>query len=163
MRITTRPGIRRRTAILFLATVLAVLLAGCTTPDPRPTAECLPEFLEGIPADRVTTAEYGASDLVLLAADQSKDEAFALVVTRNRIPVLALRLNFFANGEIFKIESAIDESCRRVRRWEVVGRPDETILQNWDTVIFRSDGMEIPVRLGYHGSGRIETDLSQPE
>lgn len=77
-------------------------------------------------------------------------------MTQNRDPVLALRVNYFEDGEIFKIESMIDDSCKTLRNWTIEGRPDERTLQNWDTVIVRTADSTYRVRLGYDGSGRIE-------
>ena len=140
---------------MLSAFALVVLLGSCSTLGDS-IDECLPVYLEGVPDQRVTTAEAGARDLVLLESDQSKGETFGLVVTQNREPVLALRVNYFEDGEIFKIESMIDDSCRTLRKWDIEGRPGERTLQNWDTVIVRTAGSTYRIRLGHDGSGRIE-------
>ena len=148
----------RRFPPMLAALVLAVVLGGCSTLGDS-IDECLPVYLEGVSDQRVTTAEAGTRDLVVLESDQSKSETFALIVTRDREPVLALRVNYFEDGEIFKIESMINDSCRILRTWEVDGRPDEQTLQNWDTAIVRTAGAAYRIRLGYPGSGRIEADV----
>jgi hypothetical protein len=153
-----------RVTLAALAAVFLVGLGACaTTGEPIPWEECLPSFMSGIPLARITTAEYGARDVVLVDSEESKDEVFGLVVTDNRVPALALRINFFSDGEIFKIESAVDGSCRPIRRWENAYRPGETDLQNWDAVLIKAGGSEYEIRLGYHGSGRVEAELVPSE
>lgn len=146
-----------------IAACVAILATCASPPSGSSPAECTDEFLAGIPEGRTTFAESGSRDVVLIAPDEAKDEPFALAVTDNRSPVIAARINFFSDGEIFKLEAALDHACRPIRRWEVAQRPGERTLQNWDTVILRSAGTEYPIRLGLHGSGRIEAALYSPD
>jgi hypothetical protein len=137
------------------------LLAACAgTPEPRQWSECYPELTEGIAEERIVTAEVGSRDVVLLDADQSKDEAFVLVVTENRSPVLGVRINYFSDNEIFKLASVVDGSCIPVRKWDNRDRPGQSTLQNWDSVIIRTGGTDYRVRLGYHGSEQIRANIA---
>jgi hypothetical protein len=145
----------RRFFLITPAAVVALLLAGCATS--QTTADCLDSFLAGIGDDRITRAESGVQDLDVIAASQTKQEPFAIVVTENRTPVLGIRVNFFGDGDIFKIESAIDDSCRSIRSWQIEERPGERTLQNWDTVILSSGDVDYAIRLG-QDSGIIEAN-----
>lgn len=149
--------------VFILAAIHLLIMACATQPEAKSWDECLPSFVSGMSEKQVSIAEYGAGDVVLVKPDENKDRPFALIVTDNRVPVLGIRVNFFSDDNIFKIEAAIDGSCRPVKRWEVLHRPGEKTLQNWDTVIFRSGGIDYGIRLGLHGSGRIEADLRKPE
>jgi len=93
----------------------------------------------------------------VIGANQTKLQPFAIVVTESRPLLLGVRVNFFSDGELFKIESAIDARCRQVRSWKVESRPGERVLQNWDTVVLRSGDVDYAIRLGYD-SGIIEAN-----
>ena len=146
-------------AIAGVTLAMVVLLGSCATPA-RPWSECLSDTTSGVPEERISTVEYGAAEAVLLMPEQSKDEPFFLAITDNKVPVVLLELNYFSDGEIFKVASIRDGSCRPIRNYENAYRPGEKTLQNWDYMQIETRDAQYGVRLGYHGSGRIEATLN---
>jgi len=110
---------------------------------------CSRRYFEAIPRDRVAPVEAGAEDLDVIAANQPKGGTVGLRLTNNNRAIGAMRFAFFASGEIFKIESVVNERCQIVEEYQNTGRVgDKHVLQNFDTVRVRLGGAFYDLRLG---------------
>lgn len=107
--------------------------------------------------DRISRLEAGIRDAVVVAPSQTKTEPFGIIIENNRAPQGAAIINFFADGELFKVAEIVDADCNMVRRWQVEGRPGDTTLQNWDTAVFDLGDASFALRLGYT-EGRVEAN-----
>ena len=107
--------------------------------------------------DRISRLEAGVRDAVVVAPTQTKTEPFGIVIENNRVPQGATVINFLADGELFKIAEIVDADCNAVRRWDIEGRPGETTLQNWDTVMFDLGDTSWAVSLGLT-EGRVDVN-----
>lgn len=110
---------------------------------------CLRRYFEGIPEDRIAAVEAGTVDLDVIAADQTKAGSVGLRLTNNNRPIGATRFAFFPAGEIFKIESIVDERCETVEEYSNTSRGgDKRVLQNYDTLRLGLGGAYYDLRLG---------------
>lgn len=147
------PGERSlyRVVTLIAAGITVGGIASCATaPPPAETPQaCLSMFFEGMPEERVTRVERGTREIELLGAEQSKQEPFGLTITDGREPALLLRISYFADGEMFRIDRAVDSLCRPARTVRNADRPGEgATLQNWDIAEVKAAGATYEVRLG---------------
>jgi len=118
-----------------------------TTPD-----DCLLGYFQGIRKDNVFALEEGASAHVLIGREKTKEDPTGIQLSDDRQIVGAIRLSYVHSGEIFKIESVVDSSCRQVHAYTVEGRPGEKrLLQNWDTIHTRLGSRTYALRLGVGG------------
>jgi hypothetical protein len=96
---------------------------------------CLGAYFSGIPEDRLDPLEAGTQNFDAIGADQTKAEPFGLTFTSNGSPVGAIRLRYFPDNAIFRIESIVDAQCAPIEDYENVSRGgDKNVLQNSDTV-----------------------------
>lgn len=111
---------------------------------------CLEHYLQDMPKDRVATLEEGVGSTDLIGPQQSSDGMIAIKFTENAAPVGAIKFRFFSNGEIFKVESIVDESCQAIEEYSNSSRGgDKRVLQNWDTLKMNLGGDLYFLRLGY--------------
>ncbi len=123
------------------------------------TENCLTMFLETVPKDRVAVLEDGANDVRVISSGQSKEQTFALRLEKNRQPLGAIKLQFYANGEIFKIEDIIDSQCRKVDDFENEWpKNDKHVMPNYSNLIIRFSDGTFMLNLDF-GSGRIDADF----
>jgi hypothetical protein len=111
-----------------------------------------PSVFRGIPKDRISTLEEGASDRDIIRVDQPKGEALGIALTDNNQPIGALRLMPFPGDELFKVQSLVDNRCRQVEEFSNADRPggDRRILQNWDSLRMGLGESTYYLRIGYH-------------
>ena len=119
--------------------------------------DCFAAAFADVAPDRISRLEAGVRDAVVVAPTQTKTEPFGIVIENNRVPQGAAVINFFADGELFKIAEIVDADCNAVRRWDIEGRPGETTLQNWDTVMFDLGDTSWAVSLGLT-EGRVDVN-----
>ena len=108
---------------------------------------CFEEFFDGVSDDRITSLEAGSRDITLIGAEQSKSETFGIQFTDNSEPIGAIRVNFFPDGKLFKIEALVDQTCTQVS-YSNVDNPGELVLQNWDTMEFQFQEQTYMLSLG---------------
>ncbi len=133
------------------------------TPGPEPSrsdpATCLAAFLQGVPKDRLTTLEAGTKDLQIIAPEQAKDQPIALRLEENRQLVGAIKIQFYSNGSMFKIESIVDSQCQPVEDFANVSRAgDKHVLQNYDDLQIRFGNATYVLSFEY-GAGKIDADF----
>ena len=114
------------------------------------TESCFGTFFEDLVTSRITNLEAGVSDIVVIGMQQSKNDTFGLLLTEGNAPIGALKVNFFSNGDIFKIEALVDHTCAPIT-YANVADPGEIVLQNWDTIEFQLQGSSYLLRLGFDG------------
>lgn len=131
-----------------------------TSPPSAVTSDgCLREYFQGIPPNRIFVLEEGTRDVRLVGREQTKEAPVGLRLMDSRQLVGAFRFSFFLNGEIFKIESVIDHSCRPIEDYSVEGRPGEKrVLQNWDVLRVKIGSQSYALELGY-SEGEISGDF----
>ena len=144
---------------LILGAALVATLAACVS-GPRAGLsgeDCFAATFGDMAPDRISRLEAGVRDVMVVAPTQTKTEPFGIVIENNRVPQGAAVINFFADGELFKVAEIVDASCKPARRVGVEGRPGDTTLQNWDTVVFDLEDASYALRLGYT-EGRVEAN-----
>lgn len=117
---------------------------------------CLRRYFEGIPDDRIAAVEAGTVDLDVIAANQTKRGTVGLSLTNDNRPIGATRFAFFPAGEIFKIESIVDERCETIDAYSNTSRGgDKNVLQNYDTLRLGLGGAYYDLRLGGNTTIRL--------
>jgi hypothetical protein len=110
---------------------------------------CPDAYFEGIPEDRLDPVEAGTADFDAITANQPKTGPFGLALTNNGAAIGAIRLNYFPDNALFKIESIVDERCAQIDDYENISRGgDPNVLQNWDTVRMQLGGKFYDLRIG---------------
>ena len=134
-----------------------------STPQPSvsDSQACLTAFLQNVPKDRITTLENGTYDQQILGPHQSKDQAIALRLEENREFVGAIKLQFFSNNAMFKIDSIVDSECQPVEDFENRSRGgDKHVLQNYDEFEIRFKKRVYALRFDYD-AGRINVNFTR--
>jgi hypothetical protein len=122
---------------------------------------CLTEFLQSVPNDRITTLENGTYDQQIIGPHQSKDEAIALRLEENKEYVGAIKLQFYSNNAMFKIDSVVDSECQPVESFENRSRGgDKHVIQNYDELEIRFKRGVYALRFGYD-AGRINVNFTR--
>lgn len=166
----TLPGILTGIAavITAIATLLGALHFGLldnkseTTPTPTitPTStsalyDCFPE----VPINRTRIMEGGTQDFELIGPLESKDEPIVIKFTENNKPIGSIKLFFYSNIQIFKIEKVADPRCQQIEEYSNIDRGgDKHVLQNFDSVQMQFGDNKYILRLGY-GDGTISANF----
>ena len=116
---------------------------------------CFEEFFDGVSVSRISSLEVGDRDYDLIRSEQSKSETFGIQLIDNSEPIGALRVNFFPDGKIFKIEALVDQNCAQVS-YSNVDIPGDPVLQNWHTMEFQIQEQTYMLTLG--GDAEIEAN-----
>lgn len=110
---------------------------------------CLTGFFAADEPARVQAVEAGAQTVPVIAGQMPKAPPFGVVITEAGQPVAALRLQFIAGGDVFRVLGAVTATCTPVAGLRNVDRPgDPTVLQNFDTVRVPVMGKAYDIRLG---------------
>jgi hypothetical protein len=119
-------------------------------------ASCFPD----VASDRIRRLEAGASDQDVIGPHQSKAEPFVLVLTEGGATIAELRLRFFPENELFRVESAVDAECEELGGLSNLDRGGEPrVLQNFDTLGIRTATGDYALRLG--GGTTIRVNVSR--
>lgn len=122
---------------------------------------CLTRFLQNVPNDRLTTLENGVYDQQIIGPHQSKDQPIALRLEENRQFVGAIKLQFFSNNAMFRLDSIVDSECQPVENFENRSRGgDKHALQNYDELEIRFKKGVYALRFGYD-AGRINVNFTR--
>jgi hypothetical protein len=109
-----------------------------------------PEFFAGIPARRVASLEAGVEGRIVVRPSEPKRGAIGLSFTDGGRSVGALRIVYFPDNGLFKVDGLVDASCRPVSSFENLDRPeaDPGTLQNFDTLVIGLAGNRYALRVG---------------
>ncbi|MCI0694065.1 hypothetical protein L0337_18910 [candidate division KSB1 bacterium] len=123
--------------------------------------DCFEQYFSDIPKERMTTLEEGTLDQQLIGPHQSKHEAIAIKFTENNRLIGAIRFSFYSNGNIFKVETAIDFNCQPIEEYKNANRGgDKHVLQNWDSLEIEFGDHTYSLGLEYV-EGRIDADFKR--
>jgi hypothetical protein len=122
-------------------------------------SECLQTYFLPVPQDRIATLEVGAKDRPIIEPHQPQDQTVAIRLEQDGRLIGGLKVRFYPNNALFKIESVVDSSCRPIEDYANATRGgDKHILQNWDDLQVRLGSSTYTVSVDY-GSGRIDADF----
>jgi hypothetical protein len=133
------------------------------TQDPKDTGipDCFAHYFSGIARERIGALETGAKDFQIIGPHQSKDHPIGIQLRENRQPVGAVRVQFYFENTIFKIESLVDSQCQPVEDYVNKSRGgDKHILQNWDDLQVRLGKAMYTLTLEYD-AGKIDADFAR--
>jgi hypothetical protein len=100
---------------------------------------CFGDYFEGIPAGRVFTLEDGVRERDVIGTTEPKTGAFGLALNVDGRPIGALRMRFFPDNGLFRIESVVDAVCRPVEDFGNLNQPgtDKHALPNFNELGLR--------------------------
>ena len=109
-----------------------------------------PELFAGIPPRRVASLEAGVEGRVVVRPSEPKRGAIGLSFTDGGRAVGALRIVYFPDNGLFKVDGLVDARCRPVSSFENFDRPeaDPDTLQNFDTLVMDIAGRRYALRVG---------------
>jgi hypothetical protein len=88
-----------------------------------------------------------------------QDQTVAIRLEEGGRAVGALKVRFYPNNAIFKIESVVDSTCQPIEAYANATRGgDKHILQNWDDLRVRMGSATYTLSVDY-GGGRIDADF----
>jgi hypothetical protein len=100
-------------------------------------------------AGRVRTLEEGATDLLLVQPGETPGDPFWIAFTQNGDRIGGVRVRYFRDNALFKIERLVDASCRPIEPVEnVTSGGDPRTLQNWDVLRLGLAGALYDLRIG---------------
>lgn len=124
---------------------------------------CLAGFFAVDDATRVQMVEAGTQGFDVIPAQAPKTPPFGVVITEGGQPVTALRVQFVAGGEVFRVLGVVTGACAPISGLRNIGRGgDPTLLQNWDTVRVPVGDKAYDVRLGASSTLAVSVDLVAP-
>lgn len=102
------------------------------TPTPRPSMNCFPEVSE----NRTKVMEAGTEDFLLIGPFESKDEPMVINFTEYKNPIGYIKLFFFPDNKLTKIEKVVDSKCQQIEEYSHIedGSRDKHVLQAWDPI-----------------------------
>lgn len=111
---------------------------------------CLAGYFEGIPAERVFTLEDGVRDRDVIGTTERKEDPFGLRLNADGRPLGAIRMRFFPDNGLFRIESVVDAACRPVEDYGNVNQPgtDKHALPNFNDLGVRFGGRSYLLKAG---------------
>lgn len=112
------------------------------SPTPKPTPppsvdDCFEQFLSEIPEDRRATVEEGSSDLDVIGPPQPPDEPVGIMFTDLNVPIGAIKIQFFPNGDLFKVLAVVNSRCEAIEDYESQSGSDRTVVQNYSRLKIR--------------------------
>ncbi len=109
-----------------------------------------PELFAGIPSRRIASLEAGVEDRIVVRPSEPKRGAIGLSFTDGGRPVGALRIVYFPDNGLFKVDGLVDARCRSATTYENSSRPDSDpgTLQNFDTLAMALAGRRYALRVG---------------
>ncbi len=117
------------------------------------SAGCFEQYFQGIAGDRIYPVETGAQDLELIRPDQSIAEPIGIRFTDFGQTIGAIKFQYFASNQVFKLFSVVDAGCAAIQDYSNVTRGGvQNILQNFDTLQMRLGNANYQLRLEYDGS-----------
>ncbi len=117
------------------------------------SAGCFAQYFQGIAGDRIYPVETGAQDLQLIRPDQSIAEPIGIRFTDFGQTIGAIKFQYFASNQVFKVFSVVDAGCAAVQDYSNATRGGaQNMLQNFDTLQMRLGNANYQLRLEYDGS-----------
>ena len=130
----------------------------------EPSVECLQEYFDDVSIGLQTNLEVNIStnlDIPSSLTDSFSIGPVGAVLTRNAIPVGAVKLLIFPEAHSFKFTSIVDADCHIVDDFENLTRSSHDTLQNWDVLgINFNEETFFTLRVGWQGK-RIQFILRQ--
>lgn len=124
---------------------------------------CFGRYFGGVPSDRIRPVEEGTHDFDVVSAAQPKAGTIGLRFTDGNEPVGAMRIAFYPDNALFKIESVVDARCRPIDEYANVTRGgDKQVLQNWDTVRMELGAGFYDLRIGASTTVRLSFQAYAP-
>lgn len=122
------------------------------TPSPSPTyttMNCFPE----VPESRTKVMEAGTEDFLLIGSFESKDEPMVIKFTEYKNPIGYIKLFFFPDNELTKIEKVVNSKCQQIEEYSHVedGSEDKNVLQTWDPIKIKFENNNYLLILNYDG------------
>ena len=119
--------------------------AGITVSDAHPC----PDLFAGIGPRRLASIEEGVTGRIVVRPSEPKAGPIGLSFTDAGRSVGALRLVYFPDDGLFKVDSLVDARCRPVTSFENFDRPDSDpdTLQNSDTLAMVLAGRRYSLRV----------------
>jgi hypothetical protein len=71
----------------------------------------------GVPKDTIVVLEDGGHDKGLIGSDQLKNRTLNINFTKNSKPIGAMKVNFFSENNMLKIQSIVNAECQF---WQVI-------------------------------------------
>jgi hypothetical protein len=107
------------------------------TPEPSPSPtypviNCFPD----VPENRIKVMEAGTEGFLLAGPFESKDEPMVIKFTEYKNPIGYIKLFFFPDNDLTKIEKVVDSKCQQIEEYSHVedGSKDKHVLQHWDPI-----------------------------
>jgi len=124
--------------------------AAATTTESAGSGGCFGDYFGGIPAGRVFTLEDGVQDRDVIGTTEPKTGPFGLRLSVDGRPIGALRMRFFADNGLFRIESVVDAACRPVEDFGNLNQPgtDKHALPNFNELGLRLGGRSYVLKAG---------------
>jgi hypothetical protein len=111
---------------------------------------CFAGYFEGIPAGRVFTLEDGVQDRDVVGTTEPKAGPFGLRLNADGAAIGAIRMGFFPENGLFRIQSVVDAVCRPVEDYGNLNQPgtDKHALPNFNDLGVRLGGRSYLLKAG---------------
>jgi hypothetical protein len=110
------------------------------------------DCFQGIPKNRTQVMEEGTKDFELIGPLDSKEGPIVIKLTENNMSIGSIKLSFYSNNKIFKIEKIVDSKCQQIEEYSNFDRgEDKHVLQNFDSVQIQFGDNNYLLRLEYDG------------
>ena len=117
------------------------------------SAGCFRTVFAGIPQGRLAPVEAGTTAFDILTSSEPKPGPIGLRFTDHGRTVGAIKVAWHPGNGIFRVESVIDATCRRVENYaNIVDRGQKDVMQDADTLRIGLVGQYYELRLSGGGS-----------